>query len=124
MSETENTRLMERIFAGLAKGDGMPLADSLADDFRWTIIGTTSWSGTYEGKQTVLKELFRPLLAQFADTYTNTHNDSSPRAITSSWSAAGAPPRRTGSRTTTRIAGCAISRTANCGRSPSTATPT
>lgn len=72
MDETENTRLMQRIFAGLAEGDGRPLTESLADDFRWTIIGTTKWSGTYEGKQTVLNELLRPLAAQFADTYTNT----------------------------------------------------
>ncbi|WP_460066156.1 nuclear transport factor 2 family protein [Streptomyces sp. YKOK-I1] len=72
MGETENTRLMQHICAGLAEGDGRPLAESLADDFRWTIIGTTKWSGTYEGKQAVLNELFRPLLAQFADTYTNT----------------------------------------------------
>jgi ketosteroid isomerase-like protein len=72
MGETENRRLMQRIFAGLAEGDGQPLAESLADDFRRTIIGTTKWSGTYDGKQTVLNELFRPLLAQFADTYTNT----------------------------------------------------
>lgn len=72
MGETENTRLMQRIFAGLAEGDGRPLTESLADDFRWTIIGTTKWSGTYEGKQTVLNELLRPLTAQFSDTYTNT----------------------------------------------------
>jgi uncharacterized protein len=72
MSETENTQLMQRIFAGLAEGNGRPLAESLADDFRWTIIGTTKWSGTYEGRQTVLNELLRPLAAQFADTYTNT----------------------------------------------------
>ncbi|MET9835153.1 nuclear transport factor 2 family protein [Streptomyces sp. NPDC006385] len=72
MGETEGTRLMRHIFAGLAEGDGRPLAESLADDFRWTIIGTTKWSGTYEGKQVVLNELFRPLLAQFSDRYTNT----------------------------------------------------
>lgn len=72
MGETENTRLMQSVFAGLAEGDGRPLTESLADDFRWTIIGTTKWSGTYEGKQTVLNELLRPLAAQFADTYTNT----------------------------------------------------
>lgn len=72
MGETENTQLMRRICAGLAEGDGRPLAESLADDFRWTIIGTTKWSGTYEGKQAVLDDLFRPLLAQFADMYTNT----------------------------------------------------
>ncbi|MGW0474372.1 hypothetical protein [Streptomyces coeruleorubidus] len=63
MGETENTRLMQRIFAGLAEEDGRPLAESLADEFTWTIIGTTIWSGSHEGKQTVLNELFRPLLA-------------------------------------------------------------
>jgi ketosteroid isomerase-like protein len=39
MGETENTRLRQRIFAGPAQGDGRPLAESLADNFRWTIIG-------------------------------------------------------------------------------------
>ncbi len=29
----------------------------MADDFSWTVIGSTSWSGTYAGKQAVLTEL-------------------------------------------------------------------
>jgi len=62
---------MERIFAGLAKGDGKPLVESMADDFSWTIIGTTKWSRTYDGKQAVRDELLGPLFSQFADRYTN-----------------------------------------------------
>jgi ketosteroid isomerase-like protein len=72
MSAAENKRLLQEIFAGLAKGDGKRFRDSLAEDVRWTLAGTTKWSGTYEGKQAVLDTLLRPLFAQFADQYTNT----------------------------------------------------
>jgi ketosteroid isomerase-like protein len=72
MGATENKQLMQRIFAGLAEGDGRLLIDSLADDFRWTLIGTTEWSGTYHGKQAVVDDLLRPLFAQFGTRYTNT----------------------------------------------------
>jgi ketosteroid isomerase-like protein len=72
VSAAENKRLMQEIFAGLAKGDGRPFRDSLAENFRWTLTGTTKWSKTYEGKRAVIDELLRPLFAQFADQYTNT----------------------------------------------------
>ena len=41
MSANENKELMQRIFAGLAKGDGQPFRESLAEDFTWTLTGTT-----------------------------------------------------------------------------------
>ena len=72
MSAAENKRLMQEIFAGLAKGDGGAFRGSLAENFRWTLTGTTKWSRTYEGKRAVIDELLRPLFAQFADQYTNT----------------------------------------------------
>jgi ketosteroid isomerase-like protein len=72
MAAAENKRFIEQIFAGLSKGDGKPFRDFMADDFRWTLIGTTKWSGTYEGKRAVIDQLLRPLTAQFADRYTNT----------------------------------------------------
>jgi uncharacterized protein len=68
----ENKQLMADIFAGLAVGDGRRFIDSLAEDFCWTITGTTSWSGTYRGKEAVRSNLLQPLLAQFAGRYTNT----------------------------------------------------
>lgn len=71
MTSAHNKQLMQGIFAELSKGNGKPFIDSLADEFCWTITGTTKWSRTYRGKQVVLNELFRPLFAQFAGRYTN-----------------------------------------------------
>lgn len=72
MSTAENKQLMQDIFSELAKGNGKPFVDSLADDICWTVTGTTRWSKTYRGKQAVLTELLGPLVSQFADQYTNT----------------------------------------------------
>ena len=72
MSAAENKLLMQQVFAELAKGNGKPFVDSMADDFRWTITGTTPWSKTYDGKRAVLKDLMQPLFSQFADRYINT----------------------------------------------------
>jgi len=72
MSAAANKQLMQQVFAELAKGNGKPFVDAMADDFRWTITGTTPWSKTYDGKQTVLNDLMQPLFSQFADRYTNT----------------------------------------------------
>lgn len=70
--DNPHKQLLQDIFAGLAKGDSRPFVDSLADDFCWTLTGTTAWSGVYRGKQAVMRDLMRPLFAQFADQYTNT----------------------------------------------------
>jgi len=62
---------MIEIFDELAAGNTGPFRDAMAEDFSWTITGSTPWSGTYSGKQVVLTELMAPLFAQFADRYTN-----------------------------------------------------
>jgi ketosteroid isomerase-like protein len=51
MCAAENKRLMQHIFAELSKGNGKAFRDSLAEDFRWTLTGTTKWSKTYEGRR-------------------------------------------------------------------------
>ena len=71
MTASENKQLMQEIFSELAKGNGKPFVDCMAEDFCWTITGTTPWSRTYSGKKTVIDELLRPLFAQFATRYTN-----------------------------------------------------
>lgn len=72
MNTVQNKQLLQDAFAELAKGNGSLFVDLMADDFCWTIIGTTEWSRTYRGKRAVLDELIRPLFAQFQDQYTNT----------------------------------------------------
>jgi ketosteroid isomerase-like protein len=66
----ENKRVIEHIYAELALGNSRPFVDALADDVRWSMIGSTAWSGVYEGKEAVLKSLLAPLRAQFAEQYT------------------------------------------------------
>ena len=72
MSAAQNKQLMQEIFSELSQGNTEPFRDAMADDFHWTIIGSTEWSGTYRGKHAVLTELMAPLFAQFAERYTNT----------------------------------------------------
>lgn len=72
MSATENKQLMHDVFGALSRGDGEPFVESLANDVRWTITGTSPWSRTYDGKKAVQAELLGPLFAQFADRYTST----------------------------------------------------
>ncbi|MFL6661404.1 MAG: nuclear transport factor 2 family protein [Rhizobacter sp.] len=67
----ENKQLMQDIFAELAKGNGRPFVDAMADDFSWIIPGHSSWSRAWRGKQAVREQLLKPLFARFADTYTN-----------------------------------------------------
>jgi len=68
---TSPKQRLQAIFAELAKGNGKPFVDSMADDFCWVIPGQSTWSGAWRGKQAVMNELMRPLFARFADTYTN-----------------------------------------------------
>jgi ketosteroid isomerase-like protein len=70
--ETENNRkLMQDIFAGLEQGDGKLFVTSMAQDFCWHIIGSTTWSGSYRGKSEVRERLLKHLFARFAGRYTN-----------------------------------------------------
>jgi uncharacterized protein len=71
VTSADNKRLVQRVFAELSSGNPRPFLESLADDVRWRVTGTTRWSRTYEGKQTVLNDLLRPLFSQFATQYTS-----------------------------------------------------
>ena len=69
MGASENKRLMGEAFDALEKGNGGPFVGALAEDVRWTIIGDGDWSGTWEGFDSVRRDLLDPLLAQFETTY-------------------------------------------------------
>jgi ketosteroid isomerase-like protein len=61
MNAAANKQIVQRIFEGLAEGNSRPLIEAMAEDFCWDMCGTTSWSRRYDGKQTVIDELFGPL---------------------------------------------------------------
>lgn len=70
MGAAENKKLMQHIFSELSKGNSQAFVQGMADQFTWTIIGTTKWSKTYHGKPAVIDELFGALRAKLAPPIT------------------------------------------------------
>jgi ketosteroid isomerase-like protein len=60
-AERGNRRIIQQIFDELAKSNPQPLLEHLSDDFRFVIMGSSSWSRSYDGKKAVQAELFTPL---------------------------------------------------------------
>jgi uncharacterized protein len=58
MSAADNKKLMEIIFAGIAAGDRTSFVNALADDVTMTVTGQYSWSQTFHGKESVLRDLY------------------------------------------------------------------
>lgn len=64
MGATENKEIIRNMFAELSKGNVDAYLDNLADDVRFTLIGSTKFSGIFEGKQDVVDRLLAPLGGQ------------------------------------------------------------
>jgi ketosteroid isomerase-like protein len=58
MSAVDNKRLMEDIFAKVATGDGSMFVEHLADDVVMRVTGQYSWSRTFTGKESLLRDLY------------------------------------------------------------------
>lgn len=72
MTAAENKTIIQNMFAEMAKGNLNAFLDTMADDARWTIIGTTKFSGTYQGKQQILEKLLGPLAEEVDGGFTLT----------------------------------------------------
>lgn len=66
MSAAENKKLIQDVFAAWARGDGSAFFNLLADDVRWTVIGTSPVSRAYMSKQEFLEGAVKPLSAKLA----------------------------------------------------------
>jgi uncharacterized protein len=64
MGAAENKKLIQDMFAELSKGNAPAFLNALADNVRFTIIGTTKYSGTCNGKQELINKVLQPLTAQ------------------------------------------------------------
>ena len=62
MGAAENKQLIETMFAELSRGNGAGYLERLTDDVQFTIIGSTKFSGTFDGKQDVVNRLLMPLM--------------------------------------------------------------
>ena len=72
MTAMKNRKLVEHIFNETANGNWQPLLESLADDFRFIVTGSSKWARSYDGKAVVLTELFAPLRARLQQKIVNT----------------------------------------------------
>ena len=64
MGAAENKELIRNMFAELSKGNVQAFLTAMADDLRFTVIGTTKYSGTFNGKQEFINKVLGPLGAQ------------------------------------------------------------
>ena len=71
MSAQRNKQTLQAVFDQLAQANGQPFIDAMSNDVNWTIPGTSAWSKTWRGKDSLRRDLFRPLFAQFAGPYRN-----------------------------------------------------
>jgi uncharacterized protein len=58
MSAAENKESIRNMWAEASKGNAEGFLGRFADDVRYTIIGTTKFSGTFNGKQDLLNRAF------------------------------------------------------------------
>jgi len=61
MANGTNRKLVADAFAAWEEGDFGPFFEIVADDVVWTVIGSTSISGTYHGKQAFLDGAVGPI---------------------------------------------------------------
>jgi ketosteroid isomerase-like protein len=64
MEAAENKRFISDMFIELSKGNAEVFLGRIAGDVRYTIIGTTKYSGTFNGKQELISKQLGPLAAQ------------------------------------------------------------
>ncbi len=64
MGIVENKQVVIDFYEAGARGDIDACFSLIADDITWTNVGSTKFSGTYQGKQALMEELLGPLFGQ------------------------------------------------------------
>ena len=64
MQTEENKKVVRQFYEAGNRGDMETCFGLVADDIRWTNMGTTSLSGAYEGKPELMEKLLGPLFGQ------------------------------------------------------------
>jgi uncharacterized protein len=68
VEERGNRERTEKAFRDWREGTGY-ITDLMADDLRWTIVGRSRASGTYEGKEAFVGEVLEPFGARFSERF-------------------------------------------------------
>lgn len=53
-----NKEIMTTLYAEIAKGNGRPYVEALADDVTFRAIGSNSWSVNIKGKEELVREVY------------------------------------------------------------------
>jgi ketosteroid isomerase-like protein len=64
MGTAENKELVRNMFAELSKGNAEGFLGKFADDVSFTLMGSTRYSGTCNGKQEAIAKVLGPLTSQ------------------------------------------------------------
>jgi uncharacterized protein len=64
MGIAENKQVVLEFYEAGARGDIDACFALLADDVTWTNVGSTKFSGTYDGKRSIAEDLLGPLFRQ------------------------------------------------------------
>ncbi len=75
MSTAENKKLILDAFTAWARGDGMAFFNLLAEDVRWTVIGSTPVSRTYASRDAFVEGAVKPLTGKLAGPIVPTVRD-------------------------------------------------
>lgn len=67
MGAAENKQSINTMFAELAKGNAEAFLGAMADDVRFSLIGTTKFSGVFKGKTEFVEKLLGPLGAALTE---------------------------------------------------------
>jgi ketosteroid isomerase-like protein len=104
MSAAENKEVIRNMW-DFSKGNAEGFLNALAENVRYTIIGTTKFSGTFNGKQELLEQAFVPLMSEL-ETQGPMETDNLIAEVTTSCSRGGesGERRNPASRTTTHTA--------------------
>lgn len=67
MDTSENQKRIAEAFTAWEHGDVQPFLEIVSDDVVWTVIGSTTISGVFHGKQAFLDGAMKPLFARLAE---------------------------------------------------------
>ena len=60
MSNTENKELILGFFSDVGKGNIQGALDRMTEDLRFTLIGTTRFSGVFKSRKEFVDQILRP----------------------------------------------------------------
>ncbi len=72
MTAEDNKRIVQKFYEASNSGDMHTCMDLIADDIRWTNIGSTPLSGTFQGKAELQEKLLGPLFGKLKQGISST----------------------------------------------------